>query len=95
MPGHSTFPKTTCDLSQKLPMLIGCLLDQESVLMRGRFREETMTDKFTGSLAAFAGPEIVIQYPVEVVTGGDLDLCFWNVARGRDLNLRIQAKGVE
>lgn len=51
-----------------------------------------MTDIFTGSLAAFAGPELVIQYPDEVKTGADLDLCFWNVAGCQVLKLRIQAK---
>jgi len=38
--------------------LIGQLLDRESYLARGRFREETMTDIFTGALAAFAGPNL-------------------------------------
>ncbi|MER9585243.1 hypothetical protein NKJ01_25425 [Mesorhizobium sp. M0276] len=51
-----------------------------------------MTDIFTGALAAFAGPELVIQYPDEAVTGADLDLRFWHVATGRELQLRIQAK---
>ncbi|RWX58740.1 hypothetical protein EN780_36065 [Mesorhizobium sp. M4B.F.Ca.ET.089.01.1.1] len=69
---------TMCDLATTLPLLIGHLLDRERKLMRGRFREETMTDIFTGALAAFAGPELVIQYPDEAVTGGDLDLRFWH-----------------
>jgi len=37
-----------CDLASKLPLLIGQLLDRERHLERGRFREETMTDIFTG-----------------------------------------------
>lgn len=61
---------TICDVANKLPNLIGALLDSESVLKRGRFREETLTDLFTGSLAAFAGPDLVIQYPPEAMTGG-------------------------
>ncbi|PRA45265.1 hypothetical protein CQ062_24100 [Ochrobactrum sp. MYb68] len=81
-----------CDLAAKLPMLIGGLLDRESYLKRGRFREETMTDVFTGALAAFAGPNLVIQYPVEKETGGDLDLCFWHVKSRTSLCVRIQAK---
>ncbi len=51
---------TMCDLATKLPLLIGGLLDRESKLKRGRFREETMTDIVTGALAAFAGPNLVI-----------------------------------
>lgn len=83
---------TLCDLADRLPHLIGALLDSESILKRGRFREETMTDLFTGSLAAFAGPHLVIQYPPETVTGGDLDIDFWNVAVGDWFGLRLQAK---
>lgn len=83
---------TMCDLAAKLPLLIGGLLDRESRLKRGRFREETMTDIFTGALAAFSGPNLVIQYPLEVETGGDLDLRFWHAASRRNLCIRIQAK---
>ena len=85
-------PTTMCNLAKTLPPLIGRLLDREAKLKRGRFREETMTDIFTGALAAFAGPELVIQYPIETETGGDLDLHFWHVKSGRSLFLRIQAK---
>lgn len=81
-----------CDLAAKLPLLIGGLLDREAQLKRGRFREETMTDIITGALAAFPGSNLVIQYPVEVDTGGDLDLRFWHAASNRSLNVRIQAK---
>lgn len=81
-----------CDLSQRLPVLVGTLLDRENLLRRGRFREETMTDILTGSLAAFAGPSLVIEYPPEATTGGDIDLQFWHVDSGRNLLLRIQAK---
>lgn len=83
---------TMCDLASKLPLLIGQLLDRESYLHRGHFREETMTDIFTSALAAFAGPNLVIEYPDEVVTGGDLDLRFWHVERSQNLCVRVQAK---
>lgn len=83
---------TLCDLATQLPTLIGTLLDREAKLKRGRFREETMTDILTGALAAFAGPELVISYPVEKDTGGDLDLRFWNVAADQEVWVRIQAK---
>lgn len=83
---------TLCDLATRLPLVIGGLLDREANLKRGRFREETMTDILTGALGAFAGPELVISYPIEKDTGGDLDLRFWNVAEDRDLWVRIQAK---
>lgn len=83
---------TMCDLASKLPLLIGQLLDRERHLKRGRFREETMTDIFMGALAAFAGPSLVIQYPLEVETGSDIDLRFWHAASGRNLFVRIQAK---
>jgi hypothetical protein len=79
-------------LATTLPLLIGRLLDREDKLKRGRFREETMTDIFTGALAAFAGPELVMRYPVEDDTGGDIDLHFWHVATGTNLYLRVQAK---
>jgi len=85
-------PTTLCDLATKLPLLIGRLLDREAKLKRGRFREETMTDILTGALAAFAGANLVIQYPIEVETGSDLDLRFWHVANGCDFHVRIQAK---
>lgn len=83
---------TMCGLAKRLPLLIGQLLDREAKLKKGRFREETMTDIFTGALAAFSGPELIIQYPIEAETGGDLDLRFWHVKSGRNLFLRIQAK---
>jgi hypothetical protein len=83
---------TLCELASKLPALVGASLDREAKLKRGRFREETLTDIFTGALAAFAGPSLVIEYPVETETGGDIDLDFWNVSRRRRLRLRIQAK---
>lgn len=83
---------TLCDLAKRLPLVIGNLLDREAKLKRGRFREETMTDIVTGALAAFAGPELVISYPIEKNTGSDLDLLFWNVEADRRLSVRIQAK---
>jgi hypothetical protein len=83
---------TICELARKLPRLVANLLDRESKLKRGRFREETLTDICTGALAAFAGPELVIEYPPEAATGGDVDLDFWHVSSGQRLLLRIQAK---
>lgn len=83
---------TLCDLVATLPELVGTLLDRETTLKRGRFREETLTDMFVASLAAFAGPELVIQYPHEASTGGDIDLEFWNVETDRRVLLRLQAK---
>jgi len=83
---------TLCDLATRLPLLVGLMLDREAKLKRGRFREETMTDLLTGALAAFAGPELLIEYPPEPATGADLDLRFWHVASGRNLYLRLQAK---
>lgn len=85
-------PATMCDLATKLPLLIGGLLDRESKLKKGRFREETMTDILTGALAAFAGPNLVIEYPPEAVTGEDIDLRFWHVADAEEVHVRLQAK---
>jgi hypothetical protein len=81
-----------CNLANTLPRLIGQFLDSEARLKRGRFREESITDMITASLAVFAGPNLVIEYPVEAETGSDLDLKFWNVSSGRSLCVRIQAK---
>ena len=81
-----------CELATRLPKLVASLLDRESKLKRGRFREETLTDIFTGALAAFAGPDLVIEYPPESATGGDIDLDFRHVSSGRRLQIRIQAK---
>lgn len=72
--------------------MIGAILDRESKLKRGRFREETLTDVFVAALAGLAGPELVIQYPHEATTGGDIDLEFWHVETGRRMLLRLQAK---
>lgn len=83
---------TLCDLAVALPRVVGALLDRESKLRRGRFREETLTDVCVAALAAFAGPELVIQYPHEPTTGGDLDLEFWHVESGRRMLIRLQAK---
>lgn len=83
---------TVCELATKLPKIIGGLLDCESKLKRGRFREETLTDIFTGALTAFVGKSLVIQYPPEAKTGSDLDIDFWHVSSGDYLGLRIQAK---
>lgn len=51
-----------------------------------------MTDIFTGSLTAFSGPSLVIEYPPEAATGGDIDLDFTHIARGHHVLIRIQAK---
>ena len=83
---------TLCDLATSLPRVIGALLDRECRLKHGRFREETLTDVFVAALAAFAGPELIIQYPHEASTGGDIDLEFWHVESGRRMLLRLQAK---
>lgn len=83
---------TICDLAWQVPRVVGTLLDRERKLKRGRFREETLTDVFVASLAGFAGPELIIQYPHEASTGGDIDLEFWHVESGRQLLLRLQAK---
>jgi hypothetical protein len=83
---------TLCDLATKLPGLVAALLDRETKLKKGRFREETLTDVFTATLAAFAGPNLVIEYPHEASTGGDLDLDFWHVPTSRRLRVRLQAK---
>lgn len=81
-----------CNLSRKLPLLVGSLLDRENVLGKGRFREETFTDILSGAFAGFAGPSLVIEYPPEAQTGGDIDLDFFHASSGRTLALRIQAK---
>ncbi len=85
-------PANLCELASTLPRLIGTLLDREAQLKKGRFREETLTDVLTASIAAFAGPELVIEYPDEASTGSDIDLEFWNAATGRQTLVRIQAK---
>lgn len=87
--------KTLCELATSMPLVIGALLDREARLKRGRFREETLTDVLVASLAAFAGPELIIQYPDEPATGGDVDLEFWHVEDGRRLLLRLQAKRLD
>jgi hypothetical protein len=85
--------KTLCELANSMPVVIGALLDREARLIRGRFREETLTDLLVASLAAFAGPDLIIQYPDEPTSGGDVDLEFWHVEDGRRLLLlRLQAK---
>jgi hypothetical protein len=81
-----------CNLSRKLPLLVGNLLDRENSLSKGRFREETFTDILSGAFASFAGPSLVIEYPNEALTGGDIDLDFFHAASGKLLALRIQAK---
>ncbi len=81
-----------CELASTLPRLIGTLLDREARLKKGRFREETLTDVLTASIAAFAGPRLVIEYPDEASTGSDIDLEFWNAATRRQTLIRIQAK---
>lgn len=81
-----------CDLSRTLPQLVANLLDREDKLQRGRFREETLTDIFTAALAAFAGPQLVIEYPPEADTGGDIDIDFHHISDRRYLPVRIQAK---
>ena len=83
---------TLCDLATKLPGLVAALLDRETKLKKGRFREETLTDVFTATLAAFAGRSLKMEYPPEASTGGDLDLDFWHLPTSRRLRVRIQAK---
>lgn len=84
---------TLCNFAHRTPRVIGNLLDQESRLKRGNFREETLTDVFTAELAVFAGRNLVVEYPIEVETGSDLDINFLNVSSAAlPLKLRIQAK---
>ena len=87
-------PASMCDLARKLPLLVGGLLEREKLLKRGRFREETMTDIFTGALAAFAGRNLVIEYPVELDTGGDIDLRFWHEGARSRWQLLVPQGGV-
>jgi hypothetical protein len=81
-----------CELSRKLPLLVADILSREGRLIRGSFSELTFTDLFAASFSAFAGKNLIISYPDEPATGGDIDLVFEDVGKRQRITLRIQAK---
>ena len=64
---------SSCDLANRLPLMIAEFLDIEQRLKR-RFREDSITDILVASLLSLPGNDIVVLTPPEAKTGGDFDL---------------------
>jgi hypothetical protein len=83
---------TLCDIARRFPLYVAEILECENKLRRGHFREETLTDLLAASIVPFAGPTLTVGYPVESLTGGDVDLVYWSSSTGRRIDVRLQAK---
>lgn len=82
---------SSCDLAERLPMMIAEFLDIEQKLKR-RFREDSVTDILVASLLSLPGDSVVVPSPPESKTGGDFDLLVVDPLSGDAVQFRIQAK---
>ncbi len=82
---------SSCDLANRLPVMIAEFIDIEQHLKR-RFREDTITDILVASLLSLPGNDIVVLTPPETKTGGDFDLLIITPTSGESVQFRIQAK---
>lgn len=82
---------SSCDLANRLPVMIAEFLDIEQRLKR-RFREDSITDILLASLLSLPGNDIVVLTPPEAKTGGDFDLVVVEPVSGDAVQFRIQAK---
>lgn len=82
---------SSCDLANRLPVMIAEFLDIEQRLKR-RFREDSVTDIFIASLLSLPGDNVVVLTPPESKTGGDFDLVVVEPHSGEAIQFRIQAK---
>ncbi|TCP84188.1 hypothetical protein C8J42_11729 [Sphingomonas sp. PP-CE-1A-559] len=82
---------SSCDLAQRLPVMIAEFLDIEQKLKR-RFREDSVTDILVASLLSLPGNSVVVLTPPESKTGGDFDLVVVDPLSGDAVQFRIQAK---
>ncbi len=84
---------SSCDLANRLPVMIAEFLDVEQRLKR-RFREDTITDIVVASLLSLPGNDVVVLTPPETKTGGDFDLVIVEPASREAVQFRIQAKRI-
>jgi hypothetical protein len=82
---------SSCDLAERLPVMIAEFLDIEQKLTR-RFREDSVTDILVASLLSLPGNGVVVLTPPESKTGGDFDLLVVDPLSGDAVQFRIQAK---
>lgn len=82
---------SSCDLAERLPLMIAEFLDIEQKLKR-RFREDSVTDILVASLLSLPGNGVVVLTPPESMTGGDFDLVVVDPLSGDAVQFRIQAK---
>ena len=82
---------SSCDLAERLPVMIAEFLDIEQKLKR-RFREDSVTDILVASLLSLPGNGVVVLTPPEAKTGGDFDLVLVDPLSGDAVQFRIQAK---
>lgn len=82
---------SSCDLAERLPMMIAEFLDLEQKLKR-RFREDSVSDILVASLLSLPGNGAVVLTPPESKTGGDFDLLVVDPLSGDAVQFRTQAK---
>lgn len=82
---------SSCDLAERLPLMIAEFLDIEQKL-KHRFREDSVTDILVASLLSLPGNGVVVLTPPESKTGGDFDLLVVEPLSGDAVQFRIQAK---
>lgn len=80
-----------CNFSRQFPKAIGRFLDRSAHLRR-RFREETVTDLFMGSLVGVGGGNIIVDFPDELTTGADMQWDFVNTSDNTHFRIMVQAK---
>lgn len=80
-----------CEFASTFPEFVGDLLEREAGLGR-RFREETLTDMWVGSLVPLRRYGVHVDLANEKETGADIELWFLSRRLDRGLGFVIQAK---
>src|ERR1700745_707121 len=80
-----------CHFADAFPRIVADFLQSGRALRRG-FREESVTDLLMGSLRLLGDRRIIVDFPDEPVTGGNMEWNFVNLNPRSFFRLLIQAK---
>ncbi len=81
------------EFTKSFPKKIGHFLDLSNGLKR-KFGEETITDLLMGALVPFKPWGLQVDFPIEPVTGADMEWLFFNPLKKCHFRLLIQAKKI-
>lgn len=80
-----------CHFANSFPVFVENFLGRGRLLAR-RFREETITDLMMGSLISLGAGRVIVEFPNEPITGGDMQWDFVNIDDGTFFRILLQAK---